>query len=136
VSERVLVLDACAIIATQRGEPGGERLIDLLILPETRALVHTINLCEVWYDQLRRNPDAKLEWLLDEMAHWGVSIADELGVPLMRRAGEIKARWRRVSLADCIAPALAEQRGGELVTTDHHEMDPLAAAAYPIRFLR
>jgi len=92
--------------------------------------------CEVYYDLLRRSPQAKLELLLDELAYWGVSIEQDIGFPLLRRAGEIKAFWRRVSLADCIALALAEQRGGELMTTDHQEFDPLAAAAYPIRFLR
>lgn len=136
VNPRILVLDACAVIAAQQHEPGGDRLMALLYQPETHAVIHALNLCEVYYDHLRRNPQGRLETLLDELANWEVVIEHDIGLHLMRRAGEIKAQWRRVSLADCVAMALAEQRGGELVTTDHHEFDPLFAAAYPICFLR
>jgi len=136
VSRRVFVLDACAMIAAQQGEAGGEQLITLLAEPDARGLMHAINLCEVYYDLLRRDPQAQLESLLDELAQWGVTVEHDMSLPLLRRAGEIKALWRRISLADCFALALAEQRGAELLTTDHHELDPLSDAAYPIRFLR
>ncbi len=136
MSARVVVLDACAVIAAQQREPGGERLLAWLIERETRAEIHALNVCEIYYDLLRRNPQAELDLLLDELARWGVSVEQGISFPLLRRASEIKALWRRIALADCIALALAEQRGGELLTTDHHEFDPLAAAGYPIRFLR
>ncbi|CAK0781600.1 Ribonuclease VapC [Gammaproteobacteria bacterium] len=136
MNQRILILDACAVIAAQQREPGGERLMALLCEPETQTVIHAINLCEIHYDQLRRNPQARLETLLDELVYWEVTIEHDIGLSLLRRASEIKALWRRVSLADCIALALAEQRGGELLTTDHHELDPLSAAAYPIIFLR
>ncbi|WPL15189.1 hypothetical protein Thiowin_00069 [Thiorhodovibrio winogradskyi] len=133
---RVYILDACAVIAMQQQEPGAETLLEILVAPETQARIHSINLCEIYYDLLRRDPLAQLEALVEELAHWDVTVDQALGFPLLRRAGEIKARWCRISLADCIALSLAELCGGELLTTDHHELDPLAEAAYPIRFIR
>lgn len=136
MNRQTFVLDACAVIAAQQLEAGSDQLFGLLCQPETQAVIHAINVCEIHYDQLRRNPRASLEALMDEFGCWEVAVEHEMSLPLVRRASEIKAQWRRVSLADCIALALAEQRGGVLLTTDHHELDPLLAAAYPIRFLR
>ena len=45
--------------------------------------------------------------------------------------------WRRVSLADCFAIALALLENGTVLTSDHHELDPIAQADLcPIRFIR
>jgi predicted nucleic acid-binding protein len=52
-------------------------------------------------------------------------------------AGRLKSVHRRISLADCCAAALARRLSGELVSADHHELDPLAAAGViSIRFIR
>jgi predicted nucleic acid-binding protein len=54
-----------------------------------------------------------------------------------RAAGKLKAEWRRISLADCFALALALGENGTLLTADHHELDRLAQEAIaPIRFIR
>lgn len=45
---------------------------------------------------------------------------------LWRSAGRLKAKWKRVSLADCIALALAVQEQGCLLTSDHHELEAVA----------
>jgi hypothetical protein len=45
-----------------------------------------------------------------------------------QRVGELKGTIRHVSLADCFAIALSEQLNGPVVTSDHHEFDPLADA--------
>lgn len=56
---------------------------------------------------------------------------------LWRTAGRLKARLRRISLADCFALALTLREGGTLVTSDHHELDAVQAAGIcPIRFIR
>lgn len=39
--------------------------------------------------------------------------------------GELKSRWRRVSLADCFAIALAVQSEGTVLTCDHHGLTVL-----------
>ncbi|NOT60006.1 MAG: hypothetical protein HOP19_07245 [Acidobacteria bacterium] len=42
----------------------------------------------------------------------------------------------KLSFADCFAVTLAQHAGGQLITSDHHELDPLAAAGFPITFFR
>jgi predicted nucleic acid-binding protein len=44
-----------------------------------------------------------------------------------REAGRIKAVYRRVSLADCCALALANRLGATLVSADRREFEPLLA---------
>jgi len=44
-----LVLDASALIALFRGEPGGDLVPPLVDDPANRCFVHAVNLCEVYY---------------------------------------------------------------------------------------
>lgn len=54
----------------------------------------------------------------------------------MARAGRLKAHGR-LSLADCFAIALARRTNAEVVTSDHREFDPVAAAGLcTVRFFR
>ncbi|MHB8762749.1 MAG: PIN domain-containing protein [Deferrisomatales bacterium] len=105
MDEKVWVLDACALIAALRGEPGGDRVLELLTEPEARSLMHALNLCEVYYDAVRRDPRTHLVELLAVAAALGVEIVYDFGVALLDRAGRLKAERRRVSLADCVALA-------------------------------
>jgi predicted nucleic acid-binding protein len=67
----------------------------------------------------------------------GVVLEDAWSSALWRSAGQLKAEWRRVSLADCFALALAIHGGGTLVTSDHHELEPIARAGLcPFLFIR
>ena len=136
MSRDILVLDACALIAAQRGEVGGERVIERLLAAETRTFMHAINVCEVHYDSLRRDPAGSLGTLLDDLERLGIEVEFSLEPGLLERAASLKAYWRRVSLADCVALALAQSKGGRLLTTDHHEFDPLHEAGFPIDFAR
>jgi predicted nucleic acid-binding protein len=55
-----------------------------------------------------------------------------------KSAGTLKARGR-ISLADCFAVALAEREDAILLTSDHHEFDPLLAVpGFPaqVQFIR
>ena len=49
----VVVLDASAVIAYLRGEPGKERVAAALLDDNTSSRMHAVNLCEVFYDTLR-----------------------------------------------------------------------------------
>lgn len=136
MKKSILVLDACAVIAAQCGEPGGDYCLNRLADEGADAVIHAINVCEIYYDNLRRNPDADLNNLLDELDRWEVKIEYKIDINLIHLASELKAYWRRISLADCIAVALAKNLGGILLTTDHHELDPLAEKGMPIEFIR
>jgi uncharacterized protein with PIN domain len=136
-ADSVLVFDACALIALLEDEPGADVVEELLQEPAHRCLIHAVSACEVYYDLHRRgnSEDAEsLEVLLTEL---GLQLIELVPANLWRIAGKIKAEWRRVSLADCFALAVAIQEEGSLVTSDHHELDSLAQAGVcPIRFIR
>ena len=133
--EGPIVLDACALIAFTTSEPGAE-VVGAYIAEPGRCRMHAINVAEVLYDAMRRDTSATLARLTLDLGGLGVSVDWTLDDPLVGRAAEIKATWRRVSLADCFAVALAERLRGSLVTTAHHELDPLAEAGFAIRFAR
>jgi predicted nucleic acid-binding protein len=96
-----------------------------------------VNLCEVYYDGIRRGDTtdaARLEALLTKI---GFVIETDVPQPLWESVGRLKATFRRVSLADCFALAFALRENGTLVTSDHHEFDPIAATGIcPVQFIR
>jgi uncharacterized protein with PIN domain len=133
----VFVLDACAFIALLEDEPGAEQVEEILQEPANRCLIHAVNACEVYYDLHRRGNAADAESLETLFARYDLELHEHMPSELWRQAGHLKADWRRVSLADCFALALTRREGGTLVTSDHHELDPVARAAIcPILFIR
>jgi PIN domain nuclease of toxin-antitoxin system len=72
---------------------------------------------------------AGINYLLDASA--------DLDGEFSREIGRLKSLLRRVSLADCACLALAVRLGGEVVTSDHHELDAVVPRnVCPIRFIR
>lgn len=136
-AEAVFVFDACALIALLEDEPGAEVVEALLQEPANRCLIHAVSACEVYYDLCRRGDTEDADSLEALFAEYDLEILETLPSHLWRIAGKLKAEWRRVSLADCFALALAIREEGILVTSDHHEFDPIAQAEVcPIRFIR
>ena len=136
----ILVLDACAMIAYLRGEPGGDVVGGLLADAANRAYAHAVNVCEVYYDALRRGAPPGPTRLADEavalIEHAGVEIREDLDGDLWRHAAARKAH-RRMSLADAFAVALTQRLGATLVTSDHHEFDAVAEERVcPVLFIR
>ena len=122
------VLDACAIIAFLRNEPGADVVRNVLLGPSDTVFVHAINLCEVCYDFFRAAGERTARSAIRDVSRIGVGTRRDMGQSFWREAGRIKAIHRKVSLADCFAIALANRLGAQIVTSDHHEMDPLAAS--------
>jgi uncharacterized protein with PIN domain len=136
-AESLFVLDACAVVAFLEDEPGAEIVEALLLDGDHRCVIHGINACEVYYDLYRRTGEERANKLAKVLADHGVAVEESLSAGLWQAAGKIKAEWRRVSLADCVALALAIRDGGTLVTSDHHELDRIAQAQVcAIRFIR
>lgn len=136
-ADPVFVFDACALIAILEDEPGAEVVEELLQEPANRCFIHAVNACEVYYDLCRRGNPQDADTLETLFAEYGLELFEALPSDLWRIAGRLKAEWRRVSLADCFALALAIREKGTLVTSDHHELDPIAqAGACLIRFIR
>jgi predicted nucleic acid-binding protein len=133
----IYVFDASAMIALLRDEPGAPVVRSLLASPDSDCFAHALNLCEVFYDLHRERGEAAAQGALTTLAGLGIFPREDMDAAFWQSAGRVKSVHRRVSLADCCAIALARRVAGELVTTDHSEMDPIAAAGVlSIHFIR
>jgi PIN domain nuclease of toxin-antitoxin system len=121
------VLDASALIAFLRDEPGAEAVQSFLSLPEA-CYVHALNLCEVYYDFWRASAQVAAESAIGDLIALGVEERNDMDSQFWREVGRLKAVYRRVSLADCCALALASRLGARLVSADRHEFEPLLDA--------
>jgi len=131
------VMDAGALLALLKHERGGAYVAELLERPGVTHYVHAANACEVYYDLFRQDGENGAEHGIDLLVATGITFRDDMDPDFWRQAGIYKARFKRISLADCFGLALAARLGGEFVTTDHHEMDDIAQQGVcPIRFVR
>lgn len=135
--DELFVFDSCAAIAFLQREPGAEVVAEILKDSRNRCLIHALNACEVYYDIYRRSGEQDASALEVILATAGIKVVETIPSSLWRTAGNLKAVWARISLADCLALALALLENGTVLTTDHHELDRIAQAAIcPIRFIR
>lgn len=133
----IYILDSSAIVALANDESGADVVDGLLRNPQNKCYVHAVNLCEVFYDTVRRSNEAQAQKLIADLPGLGLVERRDMNKAFWQQAGNLKAIYRRVSLADCFALALTLRLGGELVTSDHHELDALSAAGVcPIKFFR
>jgi predicted nucleic acid-binding protein len=132
----VHVLDASAMVAYLAGESGAATVEALLNDSAAQCYAHAINLCEVFYDALRATDERRARQAIRDLRAAGVIERRDLSGVFWLNVGRLKARGR-ISLADCFGIALAQQMGGEIVTSDHHEFDALVPLGIvPIHFIR
>jgi predicted nucleic acid-binding protein len=132
------VIDACALIAYLRDEAGADVVEQLLVGDDATLIVHSVNLCEVYYDCVRAEGQDQAENLVDALVAAGLVVRDDMDVDFWKAAGRLKAGGR-ISLADAFAVSLATREAATLLTSDHHEFDPLMAKGdlpVQIRFIR
>lgn len=133
----IYVLDACAMVAYLDGESGSDVVENALLEKDSECLAHAINLCEVFYLFHRAGGEAAALKALSDLSDVGIIERNDLDSAFWQQAGTLKAVHRKVSLADCCAITLTQRLSGTLLTSDHHELDPLAAAGIcPITFIR
>src|SRR5438445_10060708 len=126
------VLDASAMVALARGEPGADLVHAALSAPGGLCLAHWVNLCEVFYSTTRRTDEDDAEGvirlLIDTL---GVIPYESPDADFYWEAGRLRAfatsQRLALSLADCFCIATARALGGEILTCDHGELDPVAA---------
>ena len=132
----IYVFDACAMLAVLKQESGAAVVEGLLLQPNAQLYAHATNLCEVFYGVRRDDGEAKALLALNVLQGFGIKTRTDLDDTFWQDAGRLKADWRKISLADCYGLTLAQHVGGQFVTSDHHELDPLAQAGFPITFFR
>lgn len=124
----IYVLDACAMIAFLRGETWADVFERALLDSGSRCLAHSINMCEVFYTFMRDGGEAAAVNAISDLRAVGVVERDDSDQSFWLEVGKLKAVQRKVSLADCCAIVLTKRDGGTLLTSDHHELDAVAAA--------
>jgi PIN domain nuclease of toxin-antitoxin system len=120
------VLDACALIAYFNDEVGAEIVEDVLERArQERAQVYVaaVNVYELFYDCLKRD-ETTAGQLVNDVYDLPLTVVEPLDRVLMQHAGGFKAAYR-VSLADSVALGLAQRHQAYLVSSDHHEFDPI-----------
>jgi predicted nucleic acid-binding protein len=130
------VLDACAIIALLKGEPGEDVVWAHLLDPSNMVYAHSLNLCEVYYHFHRNVGEAAADSAIEDLRYLGVIERNDLDEAFWKEVGKLKAGGG-ISIPDCFAITLAKQLGGTVLTSDHKEFDPVAAAGVcSITFIR
>ncbi len=126
-------LDACAVIAYLRKEPGAEVLKEIIEQPDTFLAMHVCNLGEIYYDFFREDGIEAAQTAWANTVALPLTLRRDTDDDFVQRVGVIKVN-ERVSFADAFALALSERLQIPLVTTDHHEFDPLEQKGH-FRFL-
>lgn len=119
------VVDACALIAFFRDEPGGEQM-EHLFSQETdhRFLIHAVNLGEIYYDTVRVSGSAVAMELFKDIESLPITVIWNIDEPLLIAVGRFKTQYR-ISYADAYVLALAEREGATVISADHHEFDAI-----------
>ena len=127
MNDVIYVLDACALIAFFNDEPGAEKMETLLeraARHEVIIVMSVVNLYEVYYDSLRSGGQSTASALLSDVDELSVEIVRQCSDELLEQAAFFKVN-EKVSLADSFALGLAKLKNGNLVSTDHHELDSI-----------
>lgn len=74
----------------------------------------------------RANGEGAAESAINDLFALGMRGRSDMEPDFWRAMARLKARYKRVSLADCAALALASDLNAVLLTADRHELEPLS----------
>jgi PIN domain nuclease of toxin-antitoxin system len=124
----IFVLDACALIAHFAKENGSGNVKNILKQAiddeNTKVYMNKINLLEVYYDVIKVYDEQEANKMLEIVKEMPIEIISELKDDTLKKAGQLKAKYK-ISLADSVALAESIILNGLLVTSDHHEFEPI-----------
>lgn len=121
------VLDACSLIAVLTMEKGADNIRNLFqktVDNQASLTMNKFNFLEVYYKIYKIYGKASADNLVETMKQMPLIIKDTLTDEVFKEAGRIKVEYK-MSLADSIAIAETIINNGSLVTSDHHEMEPV-----------
>jgi PIN domain nuclease of toxin-antitoxin system len=129
------VLDAGPLIAFLDDEPGAAVVEQVPTEPGSTCYAHIFNLTEIYYI-FRRGGVVMAEDALQSVIDAGLVMRDDHDITFWKEAATFKGT-HTIALPDTFCLALARRLNGTVVTTDHHEFDPLVPLNYcPILFVR
>src|SRR5438876_12451399 len=112
------VLDANSLIALLDGEEGWDAVSNLVVSPRSFLSLHAINACEVYYHFERNNGVTVANRVLRDVLWAGIEIVDETDPQIWKEAAHLKAKYKRLSLADAFGVAFAKKIHAVFVTSD------------------
>lgn len=119
MARRASIFDSWALMAFLENEASAEK-VDRLIMEaqggESRLLITTVNLGEIWYSTARARSEAVADEKITEIRNLGFEVVDA-DWELTRRAAALKAKYK-LAYADCFAAALAQSMKLPVVTGD------------------
>ncbi|MDR1149352.1 MAG: PIN domain-containing protein [Spirochaetaceae bacterium] len=119
------LLDACALIAVLRNEKGVDtvtKLLEQALLNKIAVYMCSVNLLEVYYDQLYISRD-KAEEVFDTVNNSCINIID-YSAEFIRESARFKTNYA-VSLADSALLGIASYLDIPVVSSDHAEFDAI-----------
>lgn len=132
----IYVFDACAMLAYLRNEVGANVVESALLDTNSQCLAHAINLCEVYYIFHRDSGESDADGAVQDLKSVGVIERNDFDEAFWKEVGKLKAGGG-ISIPDCFAITLSKHVGGTVLTSDHKEFDPVAAAGIcSITFIR
>ena len=101
-----------------KGDPAIRDVIEAL-RRGAKAYTAAINMAELYYKtEEKLGRQVAITWF-NRLVRLRNLVIFPVNIELARRAGELKAKYRRnISLVDAVIVALAEKQGGRLLTTD------------------
>ncbi len=131
-----VVLDACAILSYLKDEDGADMVEIFLVDQSTRCLVHTVNMCEVFYDILRSDGETEALKAVEAIKSLGITTREDMDEQVWQTAGRYKVNFK-IALGDCFALALAKKESAKLITSDRREFERVNNSGLcPIIFIR
>lgn len=130
------MLDASALLAYLRAEPGADMVEDLLAGYEL-CMAHAVSLCEVYYKLQKYEDEREVRLALQEFQYRGLVAREDLDQPFWLKVGGYKAAMRSLPLADCFVVALASRTDAPAVTADHPDFELVGKQGLcQVRFIR
>jgi predicted nucleic acid-binding protein len=133
----IYTLDSSALLAFLRRERGWQVVRNLLRTPGAIFYAHALTLAEVFYNVHRTGGEAAAQQTLRRLIALNITSREDLDAAFWQDAAGLKSVYWQASFADCCCAILAQRTGSTVVTADHPDFDPFAAAGIcPVLFIR
>jgi predicted nucleic acid-binding protein len=119
------VLDACALIAWLKNEPGADivdGLLDRAEEDEIYLLINIVNLVEVYYGFMKDLGTDRAREIMQTVRETAVKVIDTTDGAIFEEVARLKSTLKGFSIADAFGLATASVYTGSFVTCDHHEL--------------
>jgi len=127
---KILILDACALIALLAGEKGAEKVRDIIqdaVDGKVTVKINQINLLEVYYHIIKIYNQNKANEMLEKIKKFPIEVIIGLEDSAFNEAGRIKSKYK-IPLGDSIVVAECIVKKGTLVTSDHSDLEKMETA--------